>query len=144
MRFTFKDLDPAVYTALAALESYVRSSTALSARTKELMKIRASQINGCAYCINMHAEKALQAGETAQRIFLVSAWRETSIFTEEERILLAMTEEITEINRHGLTDATYGKAIGAFGDSGTAAALMTIISINNWNRMVVSGQMPID
>ena len=140
----FKDLDPAVYTTLATVEGYVRSSTALSTRTKELMKIRASQINGCAYCIHMHAERALQAGETAQRIFLLPAWRETTIFTQEERILLAMTEEITLISGDGLTDGTYGKAIDAFGHTGTAAALMTIISINNWNRMVLSGQMPIE
>lgn len=140
MRFTFKELDPAVYNALSSVEAYVRAATITG---KHLIKVRASQINGCAFCINMHAEEALKDGETAQRIFLVSAWRETDIFTEEERILLAMTEEITLISVAGLTDATYEHAVNAFGPAGTAAAIMTIISINNWNRMVLSGHMPI-
>ena len=139
-RFTFKDIDPGIYQALAAVETEVREAHAFSDMEKKLMKIRASQINGCAYCINMHVELALKAGDSVKRISLLAAWSETDIFTEAERVLLAMTEEIT---RCGLSDATYAAALAAFGPARTAWAIMAIISINNWNRMLIAGHMPI-
>lgn len=142
-RFTFKNLDPGVYKALAAVETAVREAHAFSDIEKELMKIRASQVNGCAYCINMHVELALKAGEAPFRISLLGAWRETDVFTPSERILLALTEEVTMIGSAGLSDATYGAALAAFGEARTAWAIMTVIAINNWNRMVMSGHMPI-
>lgn len=140
MRFQFKDLDPSIYQALATVQAYVRESPWLSDREKEMIKLRASQINGCAFCINMHAREALKAGETEQRLNLLSAWREAPQFTAVEKILLAMTEEVT---LQGLSEATYQKALDSFGAERTVAALMTIIAINNWNRTVLSGHMPI-
>lgn len=84
---------PAALKAMLALEGYV-SSTSLSSPHKNLIKIRASQINGCAYCINMHTFDARKEGETEQRIYLLDAWRETELYTEEEKAILALTEEI--------------------------------------------------
>jgi AhpD family alkylhydroperoxidase len=141
MRFTFKELDRSVYKALFAFEEYAAD---LPKGTRELMKIRASQINGCAYCIDLHVNRALEAGESVQRVTLVSAWREASIFSAEECILLAMTEEVTLISAGGLSDETYNRAIEVWGPARTTAAIMTIIAINNWNRMVIAGHMPLD
>ena len=84
-----------------ALEGYL-ASTPLKKSHKELIKIRASQINRCSYCIDMHTKDALKNGETNQRIFLLNAWRETDLFTEEEKAILAITEEVTLIHQQGL------------------------------------------
>ena len=83
---------------------------------QELIKIRASQINGCAFCIDMHTKDALKYGENTQRIFLLNAWRETDLFTDEEKVILAITEEVTLIHQHGLTQATYEKAKKIFSE----------------------------
>ena len=96
-------VEPEAYKAMYALEKYLQQSK-LSKTHKELIKIRASQLNGCAFCIDMHTHDALKNGETSQRIFLLNAWRETMLFTEEERVLLEITEEITLISNKGLSD----------------------------------------
>lgn len=137
-RFKIKDIQPEAYKAMRGLEEYLKT-TSVTPLEKELIKIRASQINGCAYCINMHARDARKLGETEQRIYLISAWREApNFFTEEEQLMLAMTEEITLINQHGLSDDTYGKAVVVFGEEKTAQIMMTIVTINAWNRIAVS------
>src|SRR5690606_17858357 len=100
---------------------------------KELIKIRASQINGCAFCIDMHTTDAIKLGESQQRIFLLDAWRETDLFTEEERILLQITEEVTLIHKKGLTSATYKKAMEIFGEHYFSQIIMAIATINAWN-----------
>lgn len=141
-RINFSKTEPAAYTALLALDKYL-SATPLEKSQRELIKIRASQINGCAYCINKHTKDARKMGETEQRLYLLSAWRETDLFTEEERCILAMTEEITLISNHGLSDETYEKAVGLFGENYTAQLVMAIIDINAWNRIGVSMQMKV-
>src|SRR4029079_9047290 len=108
-RVNINATEPQAYKAMYALEGYLANSQ-LTKTHKELIKIRASQINGCAYCINMHTKDALKNGETNQRIFLLDAWRETSLFTEEERVVLAITEEVTLIQHGGLSSETYKKA----------------------------------
>src|SRR5262249_36598944 len=104
----------------------------------EMIKIRASQLNGCAYCLNMHINDALKLGEDPKRIYVLSAWREAlSWFSEEEQIILQLTEQITEIGHHGISDEVYDKAISLFGEEKTAHLIMATISINSWNRIGV-------
>lgn len=110
---------------------------------KELIKIRASQINGCAYCLDMHNRDALKYGETQQRLFVLSAWRETDLFTEEEKALLALIEEVTLIHQKGVTNETYKNAEKFFSAETIAQIIMAIVLINAWNRIAVSTHMPI-
>jgi AhpD family alkylhydroperoxidase len=140
-RFSIKEADPGIYKAMFGLEKYMDSVSSLSPLHKELIKVRASQINGCAYCISSHTKDARELGETEQRLYLLSAWRDSPQFTDEERILLAMTEEITLIQERGLTDGTYEQALSTFGAQKTAAIIMAVITINAWNRIGISGRM---
>ena len=134
-------VQPNAYKAMDSLDNYV-SSTSIDPRQQELIRIRASQINGCAYCVNAHTHDARKAGETEQRIYLISVWREApNVFSEEEQVLLAMTEEITLIHQHGLSEALYDQAIALFGEVKTAEIIMIIITINAWNRIGVGLNM---
>ena len=140
-RFKMGKVQPDAYKAMSALDKYVGES-AISKLQREMIKIRASQINGCAYCVNNHTRSARALGETEQRIYLMSVWRESgNIFSEEEKLLLEMTEEITLIHKAGLSDRLYGKAIELFGEEKTAQIIMAIITINAWNRIGVSLNM---
>jgi len=137
-RFNIKAAAPNALKAMIGLETYV-SQCSISKTTKELIKIRASQINGCAYCINIHTQDAIKNGETSQRIFLLNAWREAEgIFTEEERVVLAITEEITLIHQSGLSDDTYTNALQFFSETQIADIITAVITINIWNRVVLS------
>lgn len=129
--------EPNGYKAMFALENYLQNAQ-LSKTHLELIKIRASQINGCAFCINMHTSDALQQGETAQRIFLLDAWRETELFTDEEKVVLAITEEVTLIHQQGLTDATYAQAEKFFDEHYIGQIIMAVATINAWNRIAIS------
>src|SRR5438105_2225108 len=103
-RFKMGKVQPAAYKAMDALDTYINNS-GIDKIHRELIRIRASQINGCAYCVNYHSGDARKLGETEQRLYLVSVWREaTNVFTEEEQLIFAMTEEITLIHQHGLSD----------------------------------------
>ena len=134
------EIDPKAYKAMIALETYM-AGTDIAPLHKELIKVRASQINGCAYCLNSHTKDARKLGETEQRLYLLNAWRESPQFSEEERIILAMTEEITLIDQKGLTDATYEKAVTAFGLEKTASLIMAVVTINAWNRIGISTRL---
>jgi AhpD family alkylhydroperoxidase len=132
------ELQPAAYQAISALEKYVRNSS-IPKLHNELIKIRASQVNGCAFCVNMHTQDALKMGETIQRISLIPVWREApNAFNEEEQLLLAMAEEVTLISQHGLSDELYEKSIALFGEIRTVEIVMAIITINAWNRCGVA------
>jgi AhpD family alkylhydroperoxidase len=139
-RVDINETEPNAIKAMYALVGYL-ATTQLSRTTMELIKIRASQINGCAYCIDMHTKDALKNGESNQRIFLLNAWRETDLFTEEEKVVLAMTEEITLIHHKGLTDTTYQKAEELFDRNYISQVIMAIVTINAWNRIAISTQM---
>jgi len=140
-RINFNVVQPSAYDAMDTLDKFVTRSS-LDPRHKELIKIRASQINGCAYCVDAHSHDALKLGESLQRVLLVSAWREAgTIFSEEERLLFRMTEEITLIHQHGLSDEAYEKALQIFGEERTAQVIMNIITINAWNRIGVSTRL---
>ena len=141
-RIDIQKLEPNAYKQMFALENYIQNSQ-LSKTHLELIKIRASQINRCAFCINMHTADALKHGETNQRIFLLSAWKETELFTEEEKVVLAMTEEITLLHQHGLSDETYKKAEAIFDKNYMAQIIMAIVTINAWNRIAVSTNLKI-
>ncbi|MFV8326581.1 carboxymuconolactone decarboxylase family protein [Flavobacterium sp. ZS1P14] len=136
-RININEVEPQAYKAMYALEGYL-ATTQLSKTHKELIKIRASQINGCAFCIDMHTKDALKNGETHQRIFLLNAWRETDLFSEEEKLILAITEEITLIHDKGLSSETYKKAEQFFDKNLIAQIIMAIVIINAWNRIAVS------
>src|ERR1700712_3709334 len=140
-RMKFGQVDPEAYKTMMLFEQYMEKTT-LSPLLKELIKIRASQINGCSFCINMHTKDARKFGETEQRIYALSAWRETPFFTAEERAILALTEEVTLINHH-VADGTYQQAATLLGDKYLAQVLMAIISINAWNRIgIATGMSP--
>ena len=142
-RFNIKAVAPNALKAMIGLETYL-SQCSISKTTRELIKIRASQINGCAYCINIHTQDAIKNGETAQRIFLLNAWREAEgIFTEEEKLVLAITEEITLIHQHGLSDDTYTNALQFFSEAQIADIITAVITINLWNRIVLSTHLRI-
>ena len=128
-RLNIQKLEPKAYEAMYGLENYLANSE-LDKLHLELIKIKASQINGCAFCINMHTKDAMKLGETNQRIFLLNAWRETTLFTEEERVILAMTEEITNISQHGLSEETYQKALSLFSENYIAIIIIAITTIN--------------
>jgi AhpD family alkylhydroperoxidase len=135
--------DAAAYKALLGLEGYLQNIS-LNKIQKELIKIRTSQINGCAFCLDMHTKDAMKYGETPQRIFLLNAWRDAKeFFTEEEQVILEMTEEITLISQKGLTDDTYYKAKQVFDELTIAQIIMAIITINAWNRIGISTHLPI-
>ncbi len=141
-RINLQELEPDAYKAMYTLEKYLQKSE-ISKTHLELIKIRASQINGCAYCLQMHTQDALKQGETNQRIFLLNAWRETTLYTQEERTILAMTEEITLINQKGLSDQTYKKALELFTENHVGQIIMAIVTINAWNRMAISTLRPL-
>lgn len=128
---------PQAYNAVFELEMQLKKSD-LTPIHKELIKVRVSQINGCAFCLNMHTQEALKIGETAQRLFLLNAWKETALFTKEEKAILQLAEEVTLIHQGGVSDATYQEVIAFFGESYTAQLIMAIITINAWNRIAIS------
>jgi AhpD family alkylhydroperoxidase len=136
-RFLMREVQPQAFAVMMGLEKYLAGS-GIDPLHKELIKIRASQLNGCAFCIDQHTKDARRLGETAERLFLLPAWRDCALFTEQEKTILAMTEEITFIHRSGLSTATYAQAIEHFGEAGTARLIMAIVAINAWNRIGIS------
>jgi alkylhydroperoxidase AhpD family core domain len=142
-RFDWTTVHPAAYKAGIGMEESLKNSF-LTPIQKELIKIRASQINACAFCLNMHTKDAIKYGETPQRIFLLNAWTEAKeLFTEEEQIILQITEEITLISHKGLSEETYQKAKELFNESQFADIIMAAVVINMWNRIAISTHMPI-
>lgn len=135
-RIRIDQVEPDGYKAVLGLEKFIES-TSLTRTHKELIKIRASQLNGCAFCIDMHTKEARKAGETEQRIYALNAWRDTRFFTEEERAILALTEEITLISNH-VKDETYAQAAKVLDEKYLAQVILSIITINVWNRIGIS------
>ncbi|MEP7258789.1 MAG: carboxymuconolactone decarboxylase family protein [Flavitalea sp.] len=140
-RFKMGKVQPKAYQAMNALDMYIKDC-GLDKLQIEMIKIRASQINGCAYCVNKHTGDARKLGETEKRIYLMSVWREAgNIFSEEEKIILDITEEVTLISQHGLRADLYNRAIALLGEEKTAKVIMIAITINAWNRIGVSLNM---
>jgi AhpD family alkylhydroperoxidase len=136
-RLDFTKIAPEAYRALAALERYVHSS-GVEAPLLHLIKMRASQINGCAYCLDMHSKDARALGETEQRLYGLDAWREAPYYTERERAALALTEAITKVTEGHVPDAVYMQAKAQFNEQELVALVYAITAINAWNRLAIT------
>ena len=136
-RLNYASAAPDALRAIYGLQAYV-NSCGLERPLMELVKIRCSQINGCAYCLDMHTKDARAAGESEQRLYLLSAWREAPLYTPRERAALEWAECVTEIGRAGVTDALYGRTREQFGDKELVDLTMAVITINGWNRLAIA------
>lgn len=139
-RIRIDQVEPAGYKAILGLEKFIES-TPLTKVHKDLIKIRASQINGCAFCIDMHTKDARKAGETEQRIYGLNAWRDAPFYTEEEKAILALTEEVTLISQDHVSDATYEQAATLLNETYLAQVILSIITINAWNRIGITTRL---
>ncbi len=142
-RINVSKVDPKAYEAMIGLEKYLAQS-GLDKILYELVKTRASQLNGCAYCINMHTRDTMLLGETAQRLFLLDAWRETELFTEKERAVLALTESMTLLTNGQVPDDVYKNAAAHLTPKELAAVIMAVVAINGWNRIAITTRLPLD
>lgn len=136
-RLDYYTIAPAGLKAVYGLERYLRTCD-LEPALLELVKLRASLINGCASCVDVHTKDARARGETEQRLFAVPVWRDTPFFSDRERVALAWTEAITDIAREGVSDALYGEARAQFGDKDLVDLTIAVIAINAWNRLAVT------
>jgi len=140
-RLDFWKTAPQGVAALRNLNAYVEGS-GLEHSLLELVKTRASQINGCAYCLDMHTEDARAAGETEQRLYTLSAWRETPFFSERERAALAWTEAVTLISEAEIDDALYDEVRRSFSDKELVDLTLAVVVINGWNRVAIPFRAP--
>lgn len=135
-------LAPDALRAQAGLESYIHK-TGLDESLMNLVKLRASYINGCAYCVDMHTKDARLAGETEQRLYAVPVWRETPFFTPRERVALAWAEAVTEISKGGVSDELRETARAHFTEKELVDLTMVVITINGWNRLSITFHAPV-
>lgn len=135
-RIDFAHAAPAATRAMYSLEQFVRS-TGLETPLLELVRLRASQMNGCGYCIDMHTKDARAAGETEQRLYTLSVWRETPFFTDRERAALEWTEAVTALGPHGVSDEIYERVRKQFEETELVNLTMAVIAINGWNRLAI-------
>ena len=136
-RLDASKVSPDAYRAIMELELYVRHS-GLESSLIELIKLRASYMNGCAYCVDMHSKDARVEGETEQRIYAVPVWRETPFYSDRERAALAFTEAVTAIGQAGVPDDVYDEAKRFFGQDELVKLTMAIVTINAWNRVAIT------
>jgi AhpD family alkylhydroperoxidase len=127
--------------AMIALQREVEAS-GLEHALLELVKIRASQINGCAYCIDMHTKDARALGETEQRIYALSAWQETSFFSDRERAALEWTESVTRVGDTHVPDEVYARVRQHFSEDELVSLTFALVAINGWNRLAVAFRIP--
>ena len=129
------------YKAMRGLQSYV-DATGLDKSLRELVNIRASQINGCSFCLHMHLRDARKAGEAQERLDLIGAWREAPVFTAQERAALAWTETVTLLADTHVPDDVYEAARAEFSEQELVDLTMAIVAINGWNRLMVAFRIP--
>ncbi len=139
-RLNYSKVSPNALKAMLELEKYVTTS-GIEVTLYELVKTRASQINGCAYCLDMHTKDARKAGETEQRLYALSAWRETPFFSERERAALEWTEALTVISENDVPDSLYDSVHKYFDEKEMVALSMAIVAINGWNRLAIGFRM---
>ena len=137
VRFDIGKAAPGVYKTMLGLETYLHQC-GLEIPLLHLIKLRASQINGCAYCVDMHTKDARAEGESEQRLYAVSVWEETPFFTERERAALAWTEAVTLVGKDHVPDEVYQLARGQFSEKELVDLTLAIIAINSWNRVAIS------
>ena len=141
-RFAIRADFPEGYDSVRALDRAVRTS-GLDHTLLELIKTRVSQLNGCAYCIDMHTKDARAAGETEQRLYGLSAWRETPFYSDAERAALALAEAVTLVASGDVDDDVVDEVRRHFGQDGLARIVYAIVAINSWNRLAISGRSPV-
>jgi AhpD family alkylhydroperoxidase len=139
-RMSIKQEEPRVYKAMMEAENQI-DNFGIDPKILNLIRTRASQLNGCGYCINDHTMDARKAGETEQRLYALSAWWETPFFTEEEQVILKLTEEVTHLARGGVSDDLYNRAQQMLGKQRMAQIIFAIITINGWNRIAITTHM---
>jgi AhpD family alkylhydroperoxidase len=135
-RLEIQKVAPEAYRAMTALGNYVRNS-GLEPGLVELVKVRASQMNGCAYCVDMHTKDARAQGETEQRLYGLTVWRETPFYTDRERAALAWTEALTLISETHAPDDAYEDVRRHFSELELVNLSMAIVAINSWNRLAL-------
>ena len=139
-RLTINDVEPEAYQVVMGMEIYARKHN--DPALFHLIKLRASIVNGCGYCVDMHSTEALAAGESSRRLFGVAAWREASaLFTEKELAALELTDAVTRLGEHGVPDEIWDRAAAQFDKAELASLLMAIAVINVWNRLAISTKM---
>jgi AhpD family alkylhydroperoxidase len=136
-RIAFQDGNKGLMDGLFKIGMYLKQS-GLDHKLQELIKTRASQINGCAYCLDMHWKDAIALGETEQRLYSLSAWRECPYYTDAERAALAYTEAVTKIPQTDVTDEVFNELSKHFDKAQIADITMAILAINSWNRLNVA------
>jgi AhpD family alkylhydroperoxidase len=136
-RLDFTRISPKALQAMYGLQAYVNSS-GLERRLLELVKMRASQLNGCAYCLDMHSKDARAAGETEQRLYLLDAWREVSLYSERERGALEWTEALTHVSDGHVPDAVYASVREHFSEAELVDLALAIVAVNGWNRLSIA------
>ncbi len=140
VRLNHYEVNPKLYETMLGLEKLI-ASTGLDRTLYELIKIRASQINGCSFCVDMHTKALLKAGGNDHRIHLIAVWRESPFFTEAERAALELTEAVTRIADGGVPQSLYERVREHFDESQYVALITAIVTINGWNRIAVSTGM---
>ena len=140
-RFDYRQFSPEPLQAMMALEKYI-ASCGLDHKFVHLLKLRASQINGCAFCIDMHSIDARAEGETEQRLYALDAWRETPFFTDRERAALAWIEAITLVSQTHVPDAVYDEAKKHFSEKEISDLTFIASTINAWNRLAIASRTP--
>jgi len=136
-RLSYQTASPEAFQAMLQLEKQVHHG-GIEESLLELVKTRASQMNGCAWCLDMHTKDARARGETEQRLHLLVAWREAPLFSERERAALAWTEAVTVLGAHGVSDEVYNEARKHFDEKSLVNLTLAIIAINSWNRLNVA------
>lgn len=136
-RVNYRVVAPEAFKTLLGFEEYVKT-TGFDYKLVELVKIRVSQINGCAFCLDMHTIDTRAHGETEQRIYCLPAWRESPFYSDQERVALELAEAVTLISANGVSDELYQKVRAHFSEKEFVDLIMVIIAINSWNRIAIS------
>lgn len=143
VRINHQKVNPEALQTMFKLEEFIKKS-GLDAKLYEFIKIRASQINGCAYCLDMHTRDLRKMGETEQRIYLLSVWHEVPFYSDKEKAVLELTETVTQISVNGVPDAVYDRVRAHFDEAEYVTLIMAINTINAWNRIAIStGMFPV-
>jgi AhpD family alkylhydroperoxidase len=140
-RLDYTKASPAAFKAMSALQGVVNAS-GLEPALQELVKLRVSQINGCAFCLDMHFREAKAKGESDERLYLLDAWREAPVYTERERAALAWTEAVTLVSGTHVPDDVYETARKHFEETELVNLTLAVVAINGWNRFSISFRVP--
>ncbi len=140
LRMNHRSVNPNAFKSLLALEQSAKNS-GLDHKLYELIKLRTSQVNGCSYCVDMHAKDLLSMGESTERLLLLPMWREVPIYSEAERAVLELTECVTKLHEAGVPDDVYARVREHFSEKEYVDLILAISTINAWNRIGVSTGM---